>query len=105
MRQYGLMLFRLELAGVVGGVQRSRIPDIANTLFQVALATAEAGRQWLQETVMLLPDSCATLSDKQLLLQSVGQACTVDPLSHEHVEQSVWCDAILLVCLCVKQAL
>jgi hypothetical protein len=92
MRQYGPMLFRLELAGVVGAVQRSRIPDIASTVFQVALATAEAGRQWLQETVALLPDTCATPSDKQLLMQCVAQACMVDPSSHEQIEQSIWCD-------------
>jgi hypothetical protein len=92
MRQYGPMLFRLELAGVVGAVQRSGIPDIANTVFQMAMATADAGRQWLQEAVALLPESCATPSDKRLLLQCVSQACMVDPSSHEQIEQSIWCD-------------
>lgn len=98
MRQYGPMLFRLELAAVVGAVQRNRIPDIASTFFQIALATAEPGHHWLGEAVKLLPEECATASDKATLLTAVRQSCQLEPTSHVQMEQSVWCASPSWLC-------
>jgi hypothetical protein len=85
------MLLRLELAGVVGSVVKSRIPDIASTFFQITLATGQLGHQWLQEAIALLPDHCARREERQRFLMTVAQACQVDSSSHAQMEQSVWC--------------
>lgn len=87
---YGPTLLRLELAAVVGLVSENRIPDIAGTLLQIMLATAQAGIQWLTEAVSAIPEACATMIDKQSFVQRVGQACTVNTASPQEMEQSIW---------------
>jgi hypothetical protein len=102
MLKYGSMLLRLELAGIVGAAAKTRIPDIASTFFQIALATGQQGQQWLQENINLLPDQCAQPEERQQFLRAVAQSCVVDPSCSEQMEQSIWyaaCQADTSLCL------
>ena len=91
MLKYGSMLLRLELAGVVGAMAMPRLPDVAGTFLQIALATGAHGQQWIQDTMALLPEGCVSENEKQQFQQTISQACVVDAASHEQMQQSVWC--------------
>lgn len=87
---YGPPLVRLELGAVVGLAAENRIPDMSGTFLQLLLATAQAGQQWLQGSVALLPDIAATRADKQLFVQRVSQACVQSASNSQNLDQAIW---------------
>lgn len=87
---YGPPLVRLELGAAVGLAIENRIPDMAGTFLQLLLATAQAGQQWLQGAVTLLPDSAATADDKQLFVQRVSQACAKTAANSHQLDEAIW---------------
>lgn len=87
---YGPPLVRLELGAAVGLAAENRIPDMAGTFLQLLLATAQAGQQWLQGSVALLPDIAATAADKELFVQRVSQACAKSASNSHNLDQAIW---------------
>jgi hypothetical protein len=102
--KYGPTLIRLELGAVVGLASENRVPDMAGTFLQLLLATAQAGQQWLQGTVALLPDVAATSNDKQLFVQRVSQACAKCASNSHQLDQAIWCvNAQLAACIQINK--
>jgi hypothetical protein len=89
---FGPPLIRLELGAAVGLAAENRVTDMSGTFLQLLLATAQAGQQWLQATLALLPDVAATVDDKQLFMQRVSQACAKCASNSHHLDQAIWCD-------------
>jgi len=62
------MLMRLLLAGIVGMLPTSRLPDVAAALAAVLLALGQQGLSLMAEQLALLPDSTVAQNDKSQLL-------------------------------------
>ena len=59
---------RLLLAGVAGCVQFSRVPDISAAVLALLRAWGPATLEWLRQALALLPDTSASVADKQAMM-------------------------------------
>ncbi|KAK9863642.1 hypothetical protein WJX84_000245, partial [Apatococcus fuscideae] len=68
--QRGQALVRLLIAGACGALPTGRIPDISDALYSILKVSQQQGRQWVEQTLGLLPSEVAADSDKSHLLET-----------------------------------